>query len=237
MQNSLRKLIDFWFTHVHPRIASLIATIGIAGLATCLLIIYVLAQLSEDVWEKEAFAFDKTILLWIHQFANPTWDNIMVNITRIGDPTTVVTITIITFVILWWKRYRQEAKVFALNALGGAILSYGLKLAFSKPRPQLWQQIIIEKTYSYPSGHALGSMVLYGFIAYLLASHYPKSAKIIYTFAVVLIGAIGLSRLYLGVHWPTDVIAGYGVGYLWLIFSITMLKLQKSRGLGIGRTH
>ena len=68
MQNSLRKLINFWFTRVHPRIASLITTIGVAGLAICLLIVYILAQLSEEVWEKEAFAFDKTILLWIYRF-------------------------------------------------------------------------------------------------------------------------------------------------------------------------
>lgn len=229
MQNYLRKLIDFCSTRIRPGIASLIATIEVTGLIICLLIIYLIAKLSEEVWEKEAFAFDKTILLWIHQFANSTWDTIMVNITRIGNPTTVITITIITFAILWWKRYRQEAKIFALHALGGAILSYGLKLAFSKQRPQLWQQIITEKTYSYPSGHALGSMVIYGFLAYLLASHYPKFARIIYTFATILIIAIGLSRLYLGVHWPTDVIAGYGVGYLWLMFSIIMLKLQKSR--------
>ncbi len=229
MKNHLQELKNFWFSRVHRRIAPLIATIEVTGLVICLLIIYLLAKLSEEVWEKEAFAFDKTILLWIHQFANPTWDNIMLNITKIGNPTTVVTITIITFGILWWKRYRKEATIFGIHALGGAILSYGLKLSFSKPRPQLWQQLITETSYSYPSGHALGSMVLYGFIAYLLASHYPKQSKIIYTFAVILIGAIGLSRLYLGVHWPTDVIAGYGVGYLWLMFSITMLKLQKSR--------
>lgn len=71
-------------------------------------------------------------------------------------------------------------------------------------------------------------MVLYGFIAYLLAYYYPKQSKIIYTFAIILIGAIGLSQLYLEIHFPTDVIAGYGVGYLWLIFSITMFKIQSS---------
>lgn len=231
MENLLRKLIKFWFTSVHPRIASLIATIGISGLATCLLIIYLLAQLSEEVWEKEVFAFDENILLWIHRFSHPILDTIMLNITKLGNPTVVVTITIITFGILWWKQYRQEATIFGIHASGGVILSYGLKFTFSKSRPQLWEQLIKETSFSYPSGHALGSMVLYGFIAYLLASHYPKFAKIIYIFALILIGTIGLSRLYLGVHWPTDIIAGYGVGYLWVIFSITMLKLQKSRFL------
>lgn len=229
MPSLLRNLINFWFTRVHPRIASLITTTGIIGLAVCLLIIYILSELSEEVWEKEAFAFDKTILLWIHQFSNPTWDTIMLNITKLGNPMMMVTITIITFGILWWKRYRQEAKIFGLHALGGAILSYGLKLAFNKSRPQLWEQLINETSFSYPSGHALGSMVIYGFLAYLLSSHYAKFAKIIYTCAAILIAAIGLSRLYLGVHWPTDVIAGYGIGYLWVMFSIIMLKLQNTR--------
>lgn len=229
MQPWLRKLANFWLQKVNPQIVSLIATIGTIGLLLCLLIIYLLAQLSEEVLEREAFGFDRTILLWIHQFANPTLDRIMLNVTRLGNPSTVVLIASSALVILWWRRYRQEAKIFLLDCLGGAILSYGLKLAFSKPRPQLWKLLISEKSYSYPSGHALGSMVLYGFLAYLLGTHYPKYARVFYSIAAILIAAIGLSRLYLGVHWPTDIMAGYGVGFLWITFCITMLKLQKAK--------
>ena len=116
MQNSLRKLQNFWYSHTYRRIATLIATIEITGLVICLLIIYLLAQLSEEVWEKEAFAFDKTILLWIHQFANPTWDRIMLIITQLGNLNTVVTIAIVTFVILLWKKYLQEAKMLGIHA-------------------------------------------------------------------------------------------------------------------------
>ena len=235
MQPWLRRLANFWLQKVNPRIVTLITTIGTVGLLVCLAIIYVLAQLSEEVLEREAFAFDKTILLWIHSFANPTWDNIMLNVTRLGGPGIVVSVVIITFGILWVRRYRQEAKIFFLNCLGGAILSYGLKLAFSKPRPQLWKLLVSETSYSYPSGHALGSMVLYGFLAYLLGTHYPQYAKVFYGIAAILIAAIGFSRLYLGVHWPTDVIAGYGVGFLWVTFCTTMLKLQKARKLANNR--
>lgn len=118
---------------------------------------------------------------------------------------------------------------FALNAFGGAVLSYVLKLAFSKPRPELWPRLISEETFSYPSGHALGSMVLYGFMSYILASLYPRSAKVFYWIATVLITAIGFSRLYLGVHWPTDIIAGHGIGFLWISVCITLLRLWQMK--------
>ncbi|MBW4591852.1 MAG: phosphatase PAP2 family protein [Brasilonema angustatum HA4187-MV1] len=227
----LRQISHFWLRHIHPRLAPLIATTGIVGLISCLLILFVLANLAEEVLEREAFAFDTTFLLWLHQFANPTLDNLMLFLTNIGNPRTVVTVAVVTVLLLWWRHYREEAKVFVLACLGAFILNTELKLFFSKPRPELWHQLISEKSFSFPSGHALGSMVLYGFIAYLLAIHYPKLSRVIYCLAIILIAAIGISRLYLGVHWPTDIIAGYGVGFLWLMTCITMLKLQRLRQL------
>ncbi|MBE9193967.1 phosphatase PAP2 family protein [Synechocystis sp. LEGE 06083] len=221
-------LVEFWVRRVYPRIAPLIALVGATGLGLSLVIIFLLAKLSDNVWEQEAFTFDKTILLWIHKFANPTLDQVMLGITHLGNPSTVIPFAILIFALLWWRCPRQQALVFALACLGGAILSFSLKLTFSKPRPQLWSQLILEKTFSYPSGHALGSMVLYGFSAYLLAINFPKKANIIYALASFLIVAIGFSRLYLGVHWPTDIIAGYGVGFLWIIVCATLSKLVKA---------
>ncbi|MDZ8185841.1 MAG: phosphatase PAP2 family protein [Nostoc sp. ChiSLP02] len=225
----LRQIYHFWLHHIHPRLATLIATIGIVGLTTCLLILFLLAKLAEEVLEREAFAFDTSFLLWLHQFANPNLDSLMLFITNLGNPSTVVIVATLTFLLLWWQRYREEAKVFVFVCLGALILNTELKLFFSKPRPELWDRLISETSFSFPSGHALGSMVLYGFIAYELATHYPQFAKVIYTLVVILIAAIGISRLYLGVHWPTDIIAGYGVGFLWLMICITMLKLQRLR--------
>lgn len=225
----IQKITTFWLRHIHPRLASLIATIGVVGLTVCLLILFVVAKLAEEVLEKEAFAFDTSFLLWLHQFANPSIDNLMLFITNLGNPRTVVIVAGVTLGTLLWRRYRVETYIFVLTCLGALVLNTGLKLFFSKPRPQLWKLLISEKSFSFPSGHALGSMVMYGFIAYILTTHYPKISQIIYVLAVILIAAIGISRLYLGVHWPTDVIAGYGVGFLWLMICITMLKLQKLR--------
>ncbi len=225
----LRKILTFWLQHIHPRLAPLLTTIGIVGLATCLLILFLLAELFEEVFEREAFAFDTHFLLWLHQFSNPSLNNLMLTITNLGNPNFVVVVVTLSLAVLWWRRYRQEAKIFAIACLGAFILNTVLKLLFSKPRPELWDRLITEQSFSFPSGHALGSLVLYGFLAYLLATYHPKFSQFIYSMAGVVIAAIGISRLYLGVHWPTDVIAGYGVGFLWLMMCIAMLKLQNMR--------
>lgn len=223
----LRKVSFIWLSYIYPQLEPLIATIGIVGLSVCLLTILILGKLFTEVLERETFAFDTVILLWIHQFANPVVDTIMLAITRLGDPSFVVIVVVVSFSILWLRRDRQEARIFLIACLGAFILNTGLKLCFTKHRPQLWHSLINETSYSFPSGHALGSLVLYGLIAYLLATNYPKVSRLIYSLTVIMIVAIGVSRLYLGVHWVTDIIAGYGVGFLWLTICICMLKLQK----------
>ena len=229
MQNLLRQVVKFWRSRISPKLASLIATVGIVGIVSCLLIIYIVAEISDEVLEQDAFAFDKTILLWIHDFANPTLDRLMHIITSLNNPDFVSIVAAVTLGLLLWKRCYPEAKIFIIDCAGGVILSYGLKSVFGKTRPDLWQSAIEEVSFSYPSGHALGSTVLYGFLAYLFATRLPKFAWLIYSLAVLIIALIGLSRLYLGVHWPTDIIGGYGIGFLWLMFCITMLKLQKMK--------
>ncbi len=227
MPKFFSQLADLWMEKINPRLISFVAFFGLSWLAVCVLTVYGLAELSDEVLEKEAFAFDKTILLAIHQLANPALDFIMVGITRLGDPKTVVPLTAAVLGLLLWKRHYAEARFFALDTFGGAVLSYFLKLAFSKQRPQLWDSPINEVTFSYPSGHALGSVVLYGFLSYIVASLHPQYLKAAYSVGLLLIVTIGFSRLYLGVHWPTDIIGGYGIGLIWITVCISLLRLQK----------
>jgi membrane-associated phospholipid phosphatase len=222
----MEKRIMIWLRRVCSPLVPLSAAIGTVGLVVCLGILLSLGWLCQEVWEKEAFGLDTTVLLWLHQWANPVLDAVMLKITRLGNPKVVVVVVVISLGWLWWRQRRLEAKAFAIACLGALILNQGLKLFFAKPRPQLWTHLISESSFSFPSGHALGSLVLYGFLAYLLALQSPRFSGWIYGIATAVIGAIGISRLYLGVHWPTDIIAGYAVGYLWLIICITMLKLE-----------
>ena len=195
----------------------------------CLGLLALFGWLSQEVLEKEAFGFDTTILLWLHQHSNATIDNLMLTLTKLGNPAFVVVLVTISFSLLLWYKRVWAAQILFLTCLGGLILNQGLKLVFAKPRPQLWTPLIVEHSYSFPSGHALGSSALYGFLAVLLASQYPRYRLGIYGIAVVIVGSIGLSRLFLGVHYPTDIIAGYAVGLLWLIACVGILQMGRNR--------
>jgi membrane-associated phospholipid phosphatase len=193
-----------------------------AWLIVYLVILGVVAWLSTEVWEKETFSFDRSFLLWLHQFANPQLDRLFLFFTALGDPPTVVTIFLITIVWLILKRHYTDGIRFAIACAGGVVINQEMKLFFAKPRPELWPRLITDTTFSFPSGHAVGSMIIYGFMAYILAKKLREYKLYIYAIASTVIIATGLSRLYLGIHYPTDVIAGYGVGILWLT---TCLKL------------
>lgn len=232
MQHLLKRLFQLWIHEMHSRLVPFVATASAAWLGVCLLLLFGLANLAEEVMEQEAFAFDTAVLLGIHQFSSPVLDRVMLAITRLGDPSVMVPLTCIGFIGLWWRWYWRIAAIFAINCVGGAVLSTGLKLFFSKPRPQLWPQLITETSYSFPSGHALGAMVLYGFSAFLLAQRFAAQKWWIYKIAVLLIGSIGFSRLYLGVHWPTDVLAGYSTGFLWISVCIGLFQLATKRRSG-----
>lgn len=232
MQETLKKLARLWIHEVHPRLMSFVATAEFVWLGVCLLLLFGLANLAEEVLEQEAFAFDEAVLLWINQFTNPVLDQVMLTVTRLGDPYIVVPLTCIGFFWFWWQWRWRVAVIFGVNCLGGAVLSNGLKLFFSKSRPELWAQLITETSYSFPSGHALGSMVLYGFSAFLLAQKFAAYKRLIYGLAILLISSIGFSRIYLGVHWPTDVLAGYAIGFLWISVSIGLVQLVTRRSRG-----
>jgi membrane-associated phospholipid phosphatase len=190
-----------------------------------LLILGVVAWLCTEVWEKEAFSFDRAFLLWLHQFANPQLDRLFLFFTSLGDPPAVVTIFMMAIAWLFLKQHYTDGLRLTIVCAGGVVINQGMKLFFAKPRPELWPRLIADLSFSFPSGHAVGSMVVYGFIAYILAKKWPPSKQYIYAIASVVILAIGLSRLYLGLHYPTDIIAGYGIGILWLT---TCLKLDFS---------
>ncbi|MDM9380078.1 phosphatase PAP2 family protein [Chlorogloeopsis sp. ULAP01] len=176
---------------------------------------------------------DAVILLAIQRLHTPFLDTIMLGITSVGNPPVLLLICLgLAIGPLFYKR-GIEATSLGIAAVGALGLNYWLKILFARARPALWDWIIHVGHHSFPSGHAMGSMVIYGFLAYVLAKQFPQWRRQIFASMTGLIIAIGFSRLYLGVHWPTDVAAGYAAGLVWLIACIIGMELwQKYRFLG-----
>ncbi|MFN6571250.1 phosphatase PAP2 family protein [Dendronalium sp. ChiSLP03b] len=170
------------------------------------------------------YNLDTGILLAIQKLHTPLLDRIMVGITFLGDPLVLLLICLGLEINLLHDNRRREANTLGIAAVSAVGLNYLLKVLFGRVRPALWNRIINVGHHSFPSGHAMVSMVLYGFIGYILAKQFPQWQKQIFISTILLIVAIGFTRLYLGVHWPTDVIAGYAIGLVALMACILYLK-------------
>lgn len=170
-------------------------------------------------------------LIWIDDFSysivslfiSDTMTTIMKFITFFADPIWCILFSVL--VIIFWKKIR---KAFLINLILVFILNYILKLIFSRTRP-IDINIITETGYSFPSGHAMISLAIYGFLAYLLWKSDYKYKKIGVSLLVLLIVLIGISRIYLGVHYTSDVIAGFivSLGYLLLFIDFIYPKIKE----------
>ena len=137
---------------------------------------------------------------------------LMIAATRIGDDLGRLIIVGLSLAALLWAGRRAAARWLALVMAGGTLLNLGLKQIFAAPRPELLPHLDKVHSYSFPSGHASGNMMLFGALALLMDG--PGA----YVAAALTILVIGVSRVWLGVHWPSDVLAGWVEGAGWLAF-------------------
>lgn len=229
IRRSSRRILTFWRRNVGSRIAPLLNTVRFVGLVTAAIALWGFAELAETVMHDQTQAFDTTVLLAIEKLQAPWLTPIMVFITSIGDPTVLLVVGTLMSVVLLFRHRRSEAMTIALGGFGALGLNLLLKRLFERSRPELWSRTVEVKFYSFPSGHAMLSIVMYGLLGYLLSTRYPKHRNLIILTISVLIALIGFSRLYLGVHWFTDVIAGYAAGFVWLITCVLSLEIWRHR--------
>lgn len=213
---------------VRSRLFSLLLKVRVGGLLLAGISLWIFERIADDVLEKESQAFDTQILLAIKRWHTPVLDQVMLKITFIGDPAVLLVACIGIAIWLLVRKQRSEATTLAIAAFGALGLNVLLKHLFSRARPMLWERVVDVQQYSFPSGHAMMSMVIYGFIGYLLATRFRRYRFWIASVTILLIITIGFSRLYLGVHWPTDIAAGYAAGLVWLITCIFSLKIWRS---------
>ncbi len=224
-----RRILDLGQRFIGPKLL-LVPTIGGIGLAIAALGLWGFAQLAEEVLEQDTQVFDTSILLTLERLQTPWLDQLMLGITVLGEPTLLVILTLSLSAALLLRQQWAEGSMLAIAALGGAGLNVLLKNVFARARPELWKQIVDVRYYSFPSGHAMVSLVIYGLIGYLLATYLKHLSGWIVSITALLVIMIGFSRLYLGVHWPTDIIAGYAAGLVWLSTCILGLEVWRNRG-------
>lgn len=179
-----------------------------------LLPLWVFAELADEVHELERFVFDDPILLRAHGFAGPGLDGFFVLVSKIGYQGVVAIDVLIVLLVLAFRRWR-EATFAAVAFLGSALLNVGAKQFFQRDRPTLWQSISPEGTFSFPSGHAMGSMTLAATVVLLAWPTRGRWPMIALMAAFILL--VGYSRVYLGVHFPSDILAGWMAGAAWVV--------------------
>jgi undecaprenyl-diphosphatase len=192
----------------------------ILGMALALACVFAFAALARWVARGATQSADEAVLRWIEARHTPLLDTLALQATYLGA-TSVVTMTLlVASALLWTSRHRYSVVLLWTAVLGNALLNTALKSAFARPRPEVFPYRVAgigESLASFPSGHAMSSVVVYGTLAYLVVRLEPtrRMRRVTVALAVLLVLAIGASRLYLGVHYPSDIVAGYAAGFAW----------------------
>ena len=203
------------------------------GLASSIFVVWAFAEVTEEVIEGESRRFDRAVLLWIG--ANvPDWlEGPMRFFTALGYYWVVLPLLAVAVFAFYLLRWRLSTVVLLVSTAGGVVLTTVLKAVFRRARPEILDSGYSASFYSFPSGHATVAVGFYGALTFILAYRLRGAAR----WAVVAVGTalvllIGFSRLYFGVHYPTDVLAGYLAAPLWLVSVGTVYVLWISiRGL------
>jgi undecaprenyl-diphosphatase len=174
--------------------------------------------LANDVMRGEKLRFDGFVREALHARASPSLTAFMRGVTQLGSPTFLLSMTALLAGVLAYIRRRRATIVLVIAVGGGVALDELLKLLFHRPRPEAFFDYPLPTTFSFPSGHAVSSACFYGVAAAVLTariqSRYQKA--VVWAAAGLMAALIGVSRIYLGVHYPSDVVAGYCAAILWV---------------------
>jgi undecaprenyl-diphosphatase len=228
-------------THLHRfsqwvgghELSTLVAFVGLAaGL-------WAFAAIADEVLEGDTQSFDQTVLLSLRTADDPTnplgptWvEELARDVTALGGIGILTFITAAVIGYLWIEGQPRAALVVLLAVLGGLVLGQLLKWQFARPRPDLVPHGAQVYTSSFPSGHSMMSAATYLTLAALLARVHAQ--RLLKAYFLILAGlltlAVGVSRVYLGVHWPTDVLAGWTLGACWAVLCWLMARWLQRHG-------
>ncbi|MGR8942075.1 MAG: phosphatase PAP2 family protein [Gammaproteobacteria bacterium] len=213
---------------------SVLSVLTRVAAATTALTVFI--KVAEEVLEGDTHKIDWLLIMWLRTDGNPAdplgplWlEDFVRDITALGSPAVLGLFVLISSVFLFLAG-RRRLSLFMLAAAGGGTFAVTLlKEAFARPRPQFTPDGVFVYTASFPSGHAMVSAVVYLTLAALIARLAPGAVLKFYimTVAVMLTGLVGLSRIYLGAHWPSDVLAGWAVGAAWALGGGALAQIMR----------
>ena len=186
-----------------------------------------LAYLSYLIGSGHYFSLDTGVAGFILNNRFPAVSNVMVYLTYLGNFYVEAAVAGLAAVLFARKKHFLKAIIILTSVLGGELIVGILKLYLQRPRPPAYYSLTHEPSYGFPSGHAFAAVSLYGLLLYLM---FNKSGKTTKNYAAVgwtmLAALIGFSRIYLGVHWTTDVLGGYTIGTAWVVFLVSVAGLR-----------
>ena len=196
----------------------LFAVLLLVGFAVALATTSGLVLLHDEVLNTSFETRDVAVQSWVHGFATPMLTEVMRGLSWIGSPFALVPIVTFAAALMWRLGRQDNAIVVAAAALGGVALDEVMKWHFKRLRPDVPWAFVHEHSFSFPSGHSVLAIVMYGVIVYKTQDKLRTvRAKVaLVAGAVLMVAGIGFSRVYLGAHFPSDVAGGYFVGAVWL---------------------
>jgi len=191
----------------------------IAGFVGAAFALILFGWLANEVWRHETIAFDATVRNAVHGFASPGLTSFFRVVTHFGSELFLVPFGALVVWQLAAAGRRHAAVLFAVAAAGGEALDYILKMLFRRTRPEVFFGYTLPHSYSFPSGHSMLSACFFGVLAAVAAPRFPSlwQKTAIWVTAAASTLLIGLSRIYLGVHYPSDVAAGFAAAVIWVV--------------------
>jgi undecaprenyl-diphosphatase len=183
-----------------------------------------LAGLIGELREGGQFFFDAPVMLALHQLATPGSDAFFVLMSQIGYLWGVLPVDVLVLLWLVLRRRYRDGLFFGLAIVGSVLLNLAAKNHFARVRPDLWLSLAPETTFSFPSGHAMGSATLG--VALILLFWSTRWRWPVFAVAGLFVLLVGLSRIYLGVHFPSDILAGWAAGTAWVVAMYQLVLSQ-----------
>ncbi|MEJ7811410.1 MAG: phosphatase PAP2 family protein [Gemmatimonadaceae bacterium] len=201
----------------------------VVGIVVAVAGTFAFAKLAGDVRSGSTQAFDDSVMTWLGTHRIAWVERSLLEITALGTGLVVLTIVGVAALFLALTQHRYSAFLLLLATGGGIVLNSILKLTFARPRPQAFTWVTHASSSSFPSGHAMSSAIVYFTVAYLAARLEPRVWQRALTMfvALALVALICISRLYLGVHYPSDVLAGVIIGLAWAGFCMAGLEAAR----------